>query len=297
MLTIFSTLKPFKGHIGIIQRNAIASWALLHPRPEIILFGNEEGTAEAAMDIGALHVSQVARNEFGTPLLNDLFQKAEQLASHQTLCYVNADILLLDDFSEAVIRVREWRSQYLMVGRRWDVDICDPINFVAPGWQSSLRQLALRTNRQRSPEWIDYFAFNKGLGAGLLPFAIGRTWWDNWLVWHACSIGRPVVDLSESVMAVHQNHDYLHHPKGYKGVWAGEEARRNNELGGGWWRRYTTQDATHCFRADGIRLNFRRWSVRMQRAASHFLQAIWFWFLDLTRPVRNRLGLRQKPMG
>src|SRR5207244_10609033 len=114
MLTIFSTLKPFKGHIGIIQRNAIASWALLHPRPEIILFGNEEGTAEAAMDIGALHVSQVARNEFGTPLLNDLFQKAEQLASHQTLCYVNADILLLDDFSEAVIgasRIRFERSE------------------------------------------------------------------------------------------------------------------------------------------------------------------------------------------
>ena len=93
MLTIFSTPKPFKGHIGIIQRNAITSWTLLHPQPEIILFGNDEGTAEAAKDIGVLHVSQIARNEFGTPLLNDFFQQAKQQASHQTLCYVNADIV------------------------------------------------------------------------------------------------------------------------------------------------------------------------------------------------------------
>lgn len=297
MLTIFSTPKPFKGHIGIIQRNAITSWTLLHPRPEIILFGNEEGATEAAKDIGVLHVPQVRRNEFGTPLLSAFFQKAEEQASHQTLCYVNADILLLDDFLKAVARVREWRPHYLMVGRRWDVDICEPINFVAPDWQSSLRQQALQTNRQRPPEWIDYFAFNKGLSASLLPFAIGRSRWDNWLIWHARSMGRSVVDLSESVMAVHQNHDYGHHPQGHRGVWTGEEARKNDELGGGWWRHYTTQDATHRPRADSIRLNFRRWFPKIQRAGSHFLQPMWFLFLDLTRPIRSRLGLRRKSVG
>src|SRR5215472_4646768 len=133
MLTIFSTPKAFKGHIGIIQRNAITSWTFLHPRPEIILFGNEAGAAEAAKDISVRHISQIMRNEFGTPLLHDLFQRAEEHASHDTLCYVNADILLLDDFLKAVVRVREWSSKYLMVGRRWDVDIRKPINFVAPG--------------------------------------------------------------------------------------------------------------------------------------------------------------------
>jgi hypothetical protein len=295
MLTIFSTPKPFNGHIGIIQRNAITSWTLLYPRPEIFLFGNDEGAAEAAKDIGVLHVSHIAQNEFGTPLLNDVFQKAEQQASHQTLCYVNADILLLDDFSEAVVRVLEWRPQCLMIGRRWDVDIREPINFAASDWQRSVRQLALRTDRQRSPEWIDYFAFSRGLGANLLPFAIGRTRWDNWLIWHARSMGRPVLDLSESVMVVHQNHDYGHHHQGHKGVWTGVEARRNNELSGGCWRHYTTEDATHRFGTDGIRPNFRRWSVKLQRATS--LQSIWFSFLDLTRPIRHRLGLRKKSLG
>lgn len=30
MLTIFATPKPFQGHVGIIQRNAIGSWVRLH---------------------------------------------------------------------------------------------------------------------------------------------------------------------------------------------------------------------------------------------------------------------------
>src|SRR6266853_4649960 len=46
VLTIFASAKPFHGHTGVIQRNAIASWTRLRPRPEIILFGNEPGVAE-----------------------------------------------------------------------------------------------------------------------------------------------------------------------------------------------------------------------------------------------------------
>jgi hypothetical protein len=48
MLTFFTTAKPFGGHNGIIQKNALKSWALLHPEVELILFGDEEGAAEAA---------------------------------------------------------------------------------------------------------------------------------------------------------------------------------------------------------------------------------------------------------
>jgi FkbM family methyltransferase len=46
MLTLFTTAKPFRGHSGIIHRNALKSWTLLHPDIEIILFGDDEGAAE-----------------------------------------------------------------------------------------------------------------------------------------------------------------------------------------------------------------------------------------------------------
>ena len=50
MLTIFAVPKPFRGHIGVIQRNAIRSWTLLRPACDIILMGNEEGIAEIAAE-------------------------------------------------------------------------------------------------------------------------------------------------------------------------------------------------------------------------------------------------------
>ena len=59
MLTIFSTPKPFVGHIDIIQRNAIKSWTLLHPDVEVILFGDEEGAAEVCQEFGIRHEPEV----------------------------------------------------------------------------------------------------------------------------------------------------------------------------------------------------------------------------------------------
>ena len=60
-LTIFTTPKKFDGHIGVIQRNAVASWTRMSPRPEVILFGTEPGTAEAAAEFGLRHISGVNR--------------------------------------------------------------------------------------------------------------------------------------------------------------------------------------------------------------------------------------------
>ena len=69
MLTIVSSPKPFEGHIGLIQRNAIGSWVRLSPRPQIILFGSSAGTKEVAAEFGLEHVPSVEVNEFGTPHL------------------------------------------------------------------------------------------------------------------------------------------------------------------------------------------------------------------------------------
>ena len=102
MLTIFALPKPFRGHIATIQRNAIGSWARLRPSCQILLLGSEEGTAEIAKEFDVCHVPEVAVNEYGTPLLNDLFEKAEKLARYELLCYVNCDIILMDDFIQAV---------------------------------------------------------------------------------------------------------------------------------------------------------------------------------------------------
>src|SRR5579864_4347339 len=131
LLTLFATPKKFEGHIGVIQRNALQSWTRMNPEPEIILFGHEPGTAEAAAEFGLRHIPDVKCNQWGTPLISDLFGQAEKSGRGRILAYVNSDIILFDEFAQALTRVAEWSHHFLMVGRRTDLDIQDEINFDA----------------------------------------------------------------------------------------------------------------------------------------------------------------------
>ena len=259
MLTIFACPKPFTDpHIATIQRNAITSWTLLRPRPEIILLGGEKGVAEICAELGLRHVPEIARNEFGTPLLSDIFQKGQELATNDILCYVNSDIILMSDFMIAIQTVTSWCRcrQFLVVGRRWDLDLTNPIAFADSTWEDLLRAEVLRAGAPRPANWIDYFVFPKGLFGDIPPFAIGRTTYDNWLIWKARSFGSPVIDASGCVLAVHQNHAYSHHAQGREGIFSGVEARRNAFLAGPETAKLVngTDACTHVLTEKGVRL-------------------------------------------
>jgi hypothetical protein len=294
MITFFTTPKPFRGHIGIIQRNAIHSWKLVHPDAEVILFGNEEGAAEVARELGARHEPEVDRTALGTPLLSSLFDRADRLARHDRLCFLNADILLTDDFLAASNRLAQIFEGSLMVGRRCDVDITQPWDFSRPDWGQQLRSLARERGRLRPPQWVDYFVFPKGLPYQQVPpFAVGRPGYDNWLLWKVRSIGVPVVDVTRVVLACHQNHDYSHHEGGEKGFWHGAEAQQNYALLGE--GHYATIDnATHRLTPHGLRPNYYHWIVQAKSKAMGARNAVWFGFLGLTRPLRRRLGLQRR---
>jgi hypothetical protein len=296
MLTFFTTAKPFQGHSAVIQRNALKSWTLLHPDVEVILFGDDEGAAEVCRELGLRQEPQVERNARGTKYLRSIFDSAQRVARHDLLCYVNCDILLLADFRVAVERVCAWRKDFLMVGRRWDTDITGAIDFSRADWEADVRARAKLANFQRPPEWIDYFVFSKGVYLGCVPpFLIGRPGWDNWLVWRARASGTAVVDASKVVLAVHQNHDYSYHPDGAAGVWEGDEAQGNYALLGGSGHFRTIENATHCLLPDGLRRNYRHYLTIARRARVALRLFIRFPLLNLTRPIRHRLGLRKRP--
>jgi hypothetical protein len=285
-LTLFAIPKHFRGHVATIQKNAIASWARLKPRPEILLFGDEEGTAEIAAKLGLRHFPEVARNEFGTPLLDDLFQKAERHASAPQLGYVNADIILTNEFCAALDRVRARFEQFTMVGRRWDLDWGEPLDFSEPGWDESIRSRALRANVQQPGNFIDYFVYSRGLCDGLLPLAIGRYSWDNYLLWRARSQGAELVDVSKVVVAIHQNHDHSHLPKGPGAARQGPELKRNRRMVGAWWHLYTIEDATQILEADGFRRSHLHGWLMAKRLWSHPLTIAQLPWLAIKRLVR-----------
>jgi len=286
MLTLFAIPKHFRGHIATIQRNAITSWTRLDPRPEIFLFGNEEGTTEIAVELGLRHFPEVARNEYGTPLLDDLFRKAEEHAATPLLGYVNADIILTNDFCAAVDRVRAQFQKFMMVGRRWDLDWDEPLDFSRDVWAAPVREEALRANVQRPGNYIDYFVYSRGLCDALLPLAIGRFSWDNYLLWRSRSRGAELVDVSPAVVAVHQNHDYSHHPLGPSEVLWGPEKKRNREMVGAWWHLYTIEDATQILHAGGFRRSRRHSWLMVKRLWSHPLTIAQLPWLAVKRLVR-----------
>ena len=299
MLSIFSLPKPFKGHIGIIQRNAVASWVKLGSSCEIVLFGDEEGIADTAKEFGVRHVPDVARNEHGTPLLNDVFAKAERIGKHDLLCYLNGDIILGSDFIQAVNSVRTWTDKFLLVGECWDVRVDEKLPFENLDWENHLRELVEQKGTSRGPWYIDYFAFNRGLYENLPPFAVGRAGFDNWLIWKARSAGAAVVDVTKAVKAVHQNHDYSHVAGGREWSYRGVEAKTNAQLAGGPAHLYMILDATHRLSTRGLKRNFgsffrlrSRWEVGKTfcRAALQH----WGWkMVEWTRPFRHALGLRK----
>ncbi len=77
-------------------------------------------------------------------------------------------------------------------------------------------------------------------------------------------------------------------------MWEDQEARANYKILGGHRKYATLENATHVLRADGFHRNYRHWVVLARRRTADCLSPAWFRFLDVTRPIRQRLGLRQK---
>ncbi len=180
MLTIFAMPKAFRGQFKIIQANAIRSWTLLRPTPEVLLFGDDEGTTEIARELGLLHMPDVERNEYGTPLVNDIFQKGQTLASNNLVCYVNADIILMSDFMEAVKKVIHLLGgdTFLIIGRKSNVEIDWLLDFKQSDWEYKLKNL-VKANGKYVTYDSDFFVFPKGMFKGIPPFAIGRCFLDS----------------------------------------------------------------------------------------------------------------------
>jgi hypothetical protein len=271
MITFITAPKPFRGQIELIQRNAIASWLAAVPSAQVILFGDETGTAAAAADLGVDHEPTVHRSPAGTPLLDDIFRAAHDRARHPILGFVNADIVFRGD----VAALRHVPAPFLVVGRSTDVDSLVPLPFDDPDWRSRLAG----PGRSRGPFALDFFFFNHGLFADIPPFAIGRARFDNWLVWKALQAGAAVVDGSAVLDPAHQRHGYGHLAGGREEAYRGADARRNQALAG-WWcylHLHSVFDAQWTLTADGLRPRSRRFGFLRQllaRASGRCLQAI-----------------------
>lgn len=235
LVTLFGVPKPFLGHEGVIQRNALKSWVMLGDQVEVILFGGEVGTAEYSSELRVRHIPELPCNPQGTPLLDFVFSEANRHARGQILLYANCDIIFLDDLVDAItIADRSELDSFLLIGRRTDIEQREMMDFENANWQDLIRDKLTAEGELAPVVCKDYFGFRKGQFDTIPPFAVGRGNWDNWMVHHAIDTGIPVADCTQSVRAIHQNHGYSHLQDGRVEAYVkGEEAEQNRRLAGG----------------------------------------------------------------
>jgi hypothetical protein len=234
-VTIFTIPRAFTGEHRVSQENTLGSWVRLSPRPEILLFCDDPGVAEAAGEFGCVHVPDIRCNRDGIPYVGHAFHLASQLATSDVLCYANADIIFIQDLITAIDVVAQRFNHdqpFLIIGQRWDVAV--PTLKFTDNWQQRLWARTERHGNLHPASAIDYFIYSRGAIVDLPDFLVGSPKWDNWLVKDAEDRGLQVVSATEAITCIHQRHKHM---------WPAAGVRYNHRLwqesGGGVGRAYS----------------------------------------------------------
>jgi len=211
-MTFITTFKPFKPPFDTIQLNALKSWLRFCPPCEVVVVGAEEGVEEVIGHMpNVTLVPVVKRSAHGAPLFDDFIKKGESVARHELICLVNGDIIIADDILRVVKAVKKrFGNKFLLTTRRYDIIITELINDNLHEKIKSIRDQIITTYSGRKPKGTDLFVFGKGLFDDIPPFAIGRLVWSRWLIYKGLSLGIPVIDATEVLTVIHQQHSYAH---------------------------------------------------------------------------------------
>lgn len=208
MTTLFSTCKPFKTKRLIqIQNDAIKTWLRLEPKPDIIIFGKDDGVAECCDEHGIDNCINVEYNEYGIPLLSSMFERVEKISKDDVFLLVSSDIVLSQKTMTALEILKKNMKEFCGVCRKTEHKGPNPIDFSDDKWFTKI--VMDQTNHYSLITSGDFFMYTRGMFKDMPKFSVGRCWCDSWL-FHAAMEKNALVDLSEYMEIFHLKHDYSH---------------------------------------------------------------------------------------
>ncbi len=171
-------------------------------------------------------------------------------ASFEILAKVNADNILMNDFLSTIQQIQKIKlNSFLIVGQRWDLDIKELIQFEDPDWQEKLREVLSKEGKLHGLSGMDYWIFSRNIQFNTPPFTEGRFATDGWLVYKAKTFKIPIIDATEVINIIHQNHYYPQKKKSFYEI----ERKRNIKLAGGYSRILTLRDADWILTSQGLK--------------------------------------------
>ncbi len=286
-LAFFTAPKPFKDpHIRVIQRNAIQSWKALGKDVEVWLVGDEAGVEETAREFNVGYIPEVLRNSSGTPRIDSIFSLVKEKSSAEVLCYVNADILIFPDMLQTIDRVRSQVERYLIIGRRWDTAVTEPLK-ITDGWHEDFQAQTLAAARLHRAAGSDYFIFPRTEFTDIPAFAVGRAGWDNWMIYKGRRDGLAVIDATDTIKVIHQNHDFSHLPSG-KIHRMQPESAENMELAGGRYTVFTIHDSNYRISGGNLqRIRLNRWKLVREISIFPAVTLHWPWLAKIVYALFN----------
>lgn len=211
-IIFFCCPKPWTAEFKDIQTLAISSWREFGP---VYILGDESGNSEAAKSLDCIHIPDIQKNEWGTPILTSIFDKISEVAGQLpplSACYINADIVLDKSFQNTINAVLDFTkrgklSEWLVVGKRLDVSMTH--TQLTTLTISEVQTYARKYGKMHAADGIDYFVFTPKTFSFVYPFAIGKFVWDQWLVGNAYRRGVCCIDASATIQATHLNADWF----------------------------------------------------------------------------------------
>jgi hypothetical protein len=198
-ITIFATPKNFEGIFKIIQTNAINSWLNITPKPEIILIGNSKGVKEICKKHKLKHIKNVKTQKNGKPYISSLFEIGKRESKNNIICYINSDIILPKDFVKKIKPVEKKFKKFLIIQRRIDQNINKNL-------ENEFEKIFKKNGKLQLEWYIDCFCFNKNLFNKIPDFTVGNVGWDNWIFYKAIKNGANIIDTTNDIKIIHQNH-------------------------------------------------------------------------------------------
>lgn len=205
LLSMFTTFEP-----GMEKRkayrNMFKNWKQLGPKLQTSFFYEKNSSAIMAGKFNwrAFPVPKIA---CGNPVLRSMFLKILQTDKSIFYGFGNADILFNDGLVktlEAILKSDLFdKGPVVVVGRRQDVFIS---NQGDPLVDSTFQVEKLGRKARMSHAMAgDFFITNELFLWNHVPdLALGRMLLDNWLVWFARVSGSKVIDVTATVLALHQ---------------------------------------------------------------------------------------------
>jgi hypothetical protein len=154
---------------GFREYNAVRSWQMAFPRAMIVLFGEE--TKPLASELRTW-TKEVKRCPDGAPYLSAMIRNMTNWSSpRDALLWINSDIILFPEARKHLEYFEAQSEPFLLTGQRWNIDVTG-----------------------RLPD------------ESLFSEAIGRTTFDNYMIYHSMKQEWLAYNMTQHVLALHQNH-------------------------------------------------------------------------------------------